>query len=68
MSEYWIWYLRFQNMLIKYIRPEVIITIADNTLVSSPFGGDQFFHNVKGARRVRIKGATYISQIRLIKH
>ena len=46
MSEYWIWYLRFQNMLIKYIRAEVIITIADNTFVSSPFR--RVFHNVKG--------------------
>ena len=66
MSEYWIWYLRFQNMLIKYIRAELIITIADNTFVSSPFR--RVFHNFKGARRVRIKGATYISQIRLIKY
>ena len=66
MSEYWIWYLRFQNMLIKYIRAEVIITIVDNTFVSSL--SRRVFHNFKGARRVRIKGATYISQIRLIKY
>ena len=66
MSEYWIWYLRFQNMLIKYIRAEVIITIVDNTFVSS-LSRRVFFTILRVPEGLALR-VPLISQIRLIKY